>query len=202
MDLSIWAASWQNQQNRMCAQRRLSSAAGHLPSLIRVFAVCMKKAWVRSYLLSTQWKLWSDWADAQADLSLHWVHRPFCRFCHKAAHFSRTEVYTGVWVHLFQYFVAVDAIGFLPLLFLVWWLGGLCLSGSLMCESIVNLSLSDDYSFQMLNPGMFSITLQPEELVEGELIFMPTEVCDIPYYFLIMRCIGVEWIIMLVTWCK
>ena len=28
----------------------------------------------------------------------------------------------------------------------------------------------------MLNPGMFSITLQPEENVEGELIFMPTEV--------------------------
>ena len=36
--------------------------------------------------------------------------------------------------------------------------------------------VSDDYSFQMLNPGMFSITLQPEEIVEGELIFMPTEV--------------------------
>ena len=24
---------------------------------------------------------WSDWADAQADLSLHWVHRSFCWFC-------------------------------------------------------------------------------------------------------------------------
>ena len=34
----------------------------------------------------------------------------------------------------------------------------------------------------MLNPGMFSITLQPEENVEGELIFMPTEVLF--YYFL------------------
>ena len=28
----------------------------------------------------------SDWADAQADLSLHWVHMPFCRFCHALAH--------------------------------------------------------------------------------------------------------------------
>ncbi|XP_053397416.1 cilia- and flagella-associated protein 47-like isoform X4 [Mercenaria mercenaria] len=34
----------------------------------------------------------------------------------------------------------------------------------------------EDYTFQVLNPGMFSITLQPEETVEGELIFMPTEV--------------------------
>ena len=28
----------------------------------------------------------SDWADAQSDLSLHWVHRSFCWFCHAAAH--------------------------------------------------------------------------------------------------------------------
>ena len=32
------------------------------PSLIRVFAVRMKKAWGLSYSLSIQWKLWSDWA--------------------------------------------------------------------------------------------------------------------------------------------
>ncbi|XP_052808119.1 cilia- and flagella-associated protein 47-like isoform X2 [Mya arenaria] len=34
----------------------------------------------------------------------------------------------------------------------------------------------DDYTFQVLNPGMFSVTLNSEETVEGELIFMPTEV--------------------------
>ena len=28
---------------------------------------------------------WSDWANAQADLSLHWVHKPFCWFCHEVA---------------------------------------------------------------------------------------------------------------------
>ena len=31
----------------------------HLPSLIRVFAVCLKKAWVLSYPLSALWRLWS-----------------------------------------------------------------------------------------------------------------------------------------------
>ena len=57
----------------------------HPPRLIRVFASRMKKAWVLSYPLSAQRRLWSDWADAQADLSLRWVQMPFCWFCHGAA---------------------------------------------------------------------------------------------------------------------
>ena len=38
-----------------------------------------------SYPLSAQRKLWSDWADAQTDLSLRWAHMPYCWFCHEAA---------------------------------------------------------------------------------------------------------------------
>ena len=49
----------------------------HQPNLIRVFAVRMKKAWVLSYPLSAQQRLWSDWAGAQADLSLRWAHSHF-----------------------------------------------------------------------------------------------------------------------------
>ena len=45
-----------------------------------VFAVCMKKAWVLSYPLSAQRTLWSDWADAKADLSLRWAHGHFVGF--------------------------------------------------------------------------------------------------------------------------
>ena len=44
----------------------------------------LKKAWVLSYPLSAQQRLRSDWADAQADLSLCWRHMPFCWFCHEA----------------------------------------------------------------------------------------------------------------------
>ena len=47
---------------------------------IRVFAVCMKKVWVLSDPLSAQRRFWSDWADAQADLSLPWVHSHFVGF--------------------------------------------------------------------------------------------------------------------------
>ena len=83
---NIWAATWQNQQND-CAPSEDSDQPGYLPHLIRVFTVRMKKAWVLSYPLSTQRSLLSDWADAQADLSLHMVHMPFCWFCHEAAQF-------------------------------------------------------------------------------------------------------------------
>ena len=51
-----------------------------------VFAVRMEKAWVLSYPLSAQRRLWSDWADAQADLSLRMAHIPFCWFCHEVVH--------------------------------------------------------------------------------------------------------------------
>ena len=68
-----WATTWQNQHIE-CAPSEDSDQPGHPPSLIRVFAVRMKKAWVLRYPLSAQRRLWSDWADAQADLSLRWVH--------------------------------------------------------------------------------------------------------------------------------
>ena len=47
------------------------------PSLIRVSAVRMKKPLVLSYPLSAQRRLWSDWADAQADLSFRWAQSHF-----------------------------------------------------------------------------------------------------------------------------
>ena len=67
------------------------------PSLIRVFAVRTKEVWVLSYPLSTQRRLWSDWSDAQADVSLCWAHMLFCWFCHEVAHISFSKwhiVYT------------------------------------------------------------------------------------------------------------
>ena len=75
----IWAASWQNQQCG-CAPSEDWDQPGHQPSLIRVFAVRMKKVWVLSYPLSAQRRLWSDWVDAQADLSLRWAHTHFVGF--------------------------------------------------------------------------------------------------------------------------
>ena len=75
----IWAMTWQNQQSD-CAPSEDTDQPGHLPSLIRVFAVRMKKPQVLSYPLSAQRRLWSDWVDAQADLSLRWVYSHFVGF--------------------------------------------------------------------------------------------------------------------------
>ena len=79
-----------DKTNKMvCAPSKDSDQPGHLPGLIRVFAVRVKKVQVLSYLLSAQQRLWSDWVsdwvDAQADQSLRWAHRSFCWFCHETA---------------------------------------------------------------------------------------------------------------------
>ena len=52
--------------------------------------------WVAKDLFSScrQWKLWSDWVDAQADLSLPWVHMSFFWFCHEVAHCSNFRIIT------------------------------------------------------------------------------------------------------------
>ena len=63
-----------------CAPSEDSEQPGHPPSPIRVFAVRIKKVCVLSYPLSAQRRLWSDWADAQADLSLRWAHSHFVGF--------------------------------------------------------------------------------------------------------------------------
>ena len=47
----MWATTWQNEQKE-CAPSKDSDQRGHPPSLIRVFAVCLKKAWVLSYPLN------------------------------------------------------------------------------------------------------------------------------------------------------
>ena len=60
-----------------------SDQPGHPPSLIRLFAVSIKKA--------TQWahsEDWSLWPDDQADLNSSLGTQSFCWFWHEAAHIS------------------------------------------------------------------------------------------------------------------
>ena len=58
---------------------------GHPPSLIRVFVVHSMGSSAPKFSSCGQRRLWSDWADAQADQSLRWAHMPFCWFCRKSA---------------------------------------------------------------------------------------------------------------------
>ena len=64
-----------NKQKDLCTQWILRLA----------WAVHMKKIWV---ITATHWahsEDWSDWVDAQADLSLRWAHKSFCWFRHETA---------------------------------------------------------------------------------------------------------------------
>ena len=65
----IWATTWQNQQNDWAP-----SEDSDQPSL---------SAWRNLRSLATHWvhsEDWSDWVDAQADLSLRWAHSHFVGF--------------------------------------------------------------------------------------------------------------------------
>ena len=78
---NTWAASWQNQQNGMCAQRRQISLG-----ICPVWSESSLEESVSPWLPIKSPVKTDDWADAQADLSLRWAHMPFCWFCHDVAH--------------------------------------------------------------------------------------------------------------------
>ena len=68
--------------------------------MIRVYTIChtYSNIWVAkdpSFLLVDS-KDWSDWADAQADLSLNWVHMPLCCFhgeMRKKSYFTIRQIF-------------------------------------------------------------------------------------------------------------
>ena len=80
---------WDNEPHRDKTNKMACAPSEDSDQRIRpvwsVFAVRLNKARILSYPLSAQRRLWSDWADALADLSLCWAHMPFCWFCHDAA---------------------------------------------------------------------------------------------------------------------
>ena len=80
-------ATWQNQKSD-CAPREDSDKPGHPPSLIRVFAVRMKKAWVLSYPLSAQWRLLIRLRGCSGRSESSLGTQSLCWFCHEAAQIS------------------------------------------------------------------------------------------------------------------
>ena len=78
LHIYIWAASWQNQQNDLRAQRRLRSAWASAQSDQSLRCA----QWVAKdpRFLHADSELWSDWADAQTDLGLRWAHSQFVGF--------------------------------------------------------------------------------------------------------------------------
>ena len=65
-------------QNDLCSQRRLRSARVSAQS--DQSSLCAQWVALDPRFLHADSEDSSDWADAQADLSLHWGHRGFCWF--------------------------------------------------------------------------------------------------------------------------
>ena len=82
------AGFWEHYKaNKMtCAPSKDSDQPGHPPGLIRVFTMGFMGSWGPIPSSGLQKSLWSDWADAQADLSHRWAHRSFCWFYCVPAH--------------------------------------------------------------------------------------------------------------------
>ena len=101
-----WFLKWfQYETNKMiCAPSEDSDQPGHPPSLIRVCAVRLKQNWLLSYPLSAQRRLWSDWADAQADLSLRWAQRSICWFCHEVAQNASSSSLNMQHIYILSHF--------------------------------------------------------------------------------------------------
>ena len=83
-----------HMSRRMSKTSEDSDQPGHPPSLIRIFAVHSMTSSGPKLSSRGQRRLWSDWAHAQADLNLRWVHMSFCWFCHEAAHICLVQ--TGI----------------------------------------------------------------------------------------------------------
>ena len=88
-----------NQRNYLCSDQAYMSHGMTKPTKWPVrpaktqISLGIRPVWSESSLCARwvansrgQRRLWSDWAEAQADLSLSWAHRSFFCFCHTAAH--------------------------------------------------------------------------------------------------------------------
>ena len=98
---SILATAWQSQQNDVLTAKTQISLGIH-----PVWSESSLSAWRKLGSLATHWvdsEDWSEWADAQADLSLCWAHKSFCWFCDEAAHlFPSMSVYMLWQCFVFQ----------------------------------------------------------------------------------------------------
>ena len=82
-----WATAQQNQQNDNVNPAKNHFSLGICPVWSEP-SLCDQWVVVGPVFLHAESEDWSDWADAQADLSLCWAHKSFCWFCHVAAHLN------------------------------------------------------------------------------------------------------------------
>ena len=85
----------------ICVPREDSDQPGHTPSLIRVFAVRMKKPWVLSYPLRAQRRLYQT-GQMPRLIRVFAVRTSFCWFCRAAAQMIYIFVWNIEWFHIYH----------------------------------------------------------------------------------------------------
>ena len=83
-----WAAAPQNQQNDLCAQRRLKSVWASAQSDQSLHCALNGKLRTYGFFMRRAKTLIRLRADAEADLSLRWAHKSFCWFWRAQAQIS------------------------------------------------------------------------------------------------------------------
>ena len=73
--------------NKTCVTSKNSDSPVHPPSMTRVLIHPSLDSQEAVEGSCDQQRLWSDCADGQADLSICWWHKSYCRFCCALAHF-------------------------------------------------------------------------------------------------------------------
>ena len=83
-----------DKTNKMiCAPSEDPDQPGHPPSPVwSESSLCAQWVATDPMFLHGDSEDWSDWGDAQAELSLRWAQRSFCWFCHEAAQIYFTDV--------------------------------------------------------------------------------------------------------------
>ena len=91
-----WASAQQTLQKKTYATSEDSDQPAHPRSLIRVFADRMYILQPPGYPKRDKREHLPKSVDVQADLSLCWSHRSYCRFCRALAQRWHTVIYTFV----------------------------------------------------------------------------------------------------------
>ena len=97
-ELLIWACTWQNQQNDMCAQQ-----SSDQPCICPVWSASSLSAWKKIGSLAILWAHSEDSDQIGRMPRLIWVfagHTSFCWFCHAQAHILFRKLTKKVLIRL------------------------------------------------------------------------------------------------------
>ena len=89
-------ASTQKSYNKTCVTSKDSDKPVHPPSLAKVLVYLFLDSLKAVEGTRYQRRLWSNCANVQADLSLRWSHKSYCRFYRVLGHFLDTR--NLIWV--------------------------------------------------------------------------------------------------------